>query len=137
MENDAIREVLLADDWEQVTGADLAEGDYVAWRDDFGSWHEGPVIQSLDSKSRWWQEGQGSIKDADVLLRAPKEFAHLDRRFDKDGQVHVNISWEPRHPVYVNARLITPDLLMMDGARYCSLRSKQVDVDTLTKEKPA
>lgn len=137
MESDAIRELLLADGWEQVTGAELSEGDYVAWCDDFGGWREGLVVPPLDSKSRWWHEGHGSIKDSDVLLRSPRTFKHSDVRFDKDGQAHMNVSWKPRHPVYVNTQLITPDLWMKDGQGYSSLWSKRVDVDTLTKEKPA
>ncbi len=137
MGSDAIRELLLADGWEQVTGADLAEGDYVAWRDDFDSWHEGRVIPSLDSKNRWWQEGHGSIKDSDVLLRRPEEFAHLEVRFDGAGEEYVNVHKDPRQPVFVKKSLITSALLVNDGAVYGSLRTQKVDADTLTKEKPA
>lgn len=137
MESDAIKELLLADGWEQVTGADLSEGDHVAWRDGSRNWRQGNVAPAACSEKLWWVEWHGYIDDPDVLLRSPRTFKHSDVRFDEDGHKHMNVSWEPRNPVYVKAELVTPDLLMKDGVGYCSLRSKQVDVDTLTKEKPA
>lgn len=135
MKTNKIEQLLLADDWEHVTGADLREGDYIAWCDDFGGWHEGSVIPSLDSKNLWWQEGHGSIKNTDVLLRAPREFPHLDRRFDKDGVEYVNVSQSPRNPVYVQASMIDQHLLRLEDA-YVSLGERAVSTKNLTKEKP-
>ncbi|MBF0808844.1 hypothetical protein E4U03_09550 [Rothia nasimurium] len=135
MNDSTIERLLLADGWERVTGADLREGDYVAWCDDFDSWHEGLVIPSLDSKNPWWQEGHGGIKAFDVLLRRPAEFPHLDRRFDKDGVEYVNVSQSPRKPAYVQASMIDQHLLRLEDA-YVSLGERAVSTKNLTKEKP-
>lgn len=139
METSKIRELLLADGWKEVKASDLKEGDYVAFFDDFMVWHEGTVIPSLDSRNPWWLEENGSIKERDVLLRAPEEWPHLDRRFNADGEEFINISNDPRKPKYVSVSRITSDLLVMDksamgGVSY--LAHQVADYRNLTKGKP-
>lgn len=139
MKNSKIRELLIADGWEEVIGLNLEEGDYVAFFDEFGSVSEGRVTPSCDSKNPWWQDGRGSIKYDDILLRAPEEWPHLDRRFNANGEEFINVSDKPRKPKYVSASIITPNLLVEDasvvgGASF--LASQAVDHRALTKEKP-
>lgn len=138
MENSKIRELLLADGWEEVTGDNVEEGDYVAVLDEIGRWHEGYVGATFTSGDCRWLGETAVIREEDSALRAPKDWPHLDRRFNKSGKEFINISQNPRDPKYIETTEIDYQKLYKETifGPPCPVDKLAVDPKRLTKEKP-
>ena len=136
-----LADTLCKDGWELTPCNKLKPGDYVAVISGYPEESEGQV-------SHWIENDNGTISifygesgmevlpiDTGALWVAPKEYEHLEVRWAPNGTKFINISTDPRKPLFCLASLIEIGLiskLYNQAEILCSCK----DPETLLKEKP-
>ena len=136
-----LEDTLRKDGWELTYCHRLKLGDYVAVMDGSPVESEGQVsrIVENDDESNTVFYGECGVTRLPAytgkLWVAPKDYEHLEVRWDTDGTKYINISTDPRLPLFCLASLIEIGLiskLYNQAEILCSCK----DPETLLKEKP-
>lgn len=136
-----LEDTLRKDGWELTYGHRLKPGDYVAVMDGYPVESEGQIsrIVENDDESTSVFYGECGIRTLPAytgkLWVAPKEYEHLETRWDTNGTKYINISTNPRKPLFCLASLIEIGLISAPRSQVKILDSCK-DPETLLKEKP-
>lgn len=132
---------LRKDGWELTHCRKVETGDYVAVIRGYSGEREGVITDVVDiengSISVFYGESGVAILPADTgaLWVAPKEYEHLETRWDTDGTKYINISTKTRKPLFCLASLLEIGLISAPRNQVEILDSCK-DPEALLKEKP-
>lgn len=136
-----LEDTLRKDGWELTCGDELKPGDYVAVIIGYPGESEGQIslIVENDNGTLSVFYGECGITRLPAytgkIWVAPKEYEHLEVRWDTDGTKYINISTDPRKPLFCLASLIELGLISAPRSQVKILDSRK-DPETLLKEKP-
>lgn len=136
-----LEDTLRKDGWKLTYCHRLKPGDYVAVMTGSPVESEGQISRVVEnddeSISVFYGESGVAILPADTgaLWVAPKEYEHLETRWDTDGARYINISTDPRRPTFCLASYITFKHVFDPDSLDAALRSCKTP-ETLLKEKP-
>lgn len=112
-----VEDALLKDGWEITPCHQLKPGDYVTVMTGSPIESEGTVSQIIENDNGTISifYGERGVKmlpsDTGQLWRAPKEYEHLEVRWGTGGTKYINISTDPRKPLFCLASLIEIGLI--------------------------
>ena len=136
-----LADALRKDGWELTHCRKVKTGDYVAVIRGYSGEREGVITDVVGiengSISVFYGESGLAILPADTgaLWCAPKEYEHLETRWAPNGAKFINISTNPRTPLFCLASLIEIGLISTPNNQVEILDSCK-DPETLLKEKP-
>ena len=136
-----LADTLRKDGWKLTPCDKLKPGDYVAAINGYSGEREGKITDVSDNKNGTFTVYYGELgrevlpPKIDALWVAPKEYEHLEVRWGADGNKFINISTDPRKPLFCLASLIEIGLISAPDNQVEILDSCK-DPETLLKEKP-
>lgn len=136
-----LEETLRKDGWKLTYCHRLKPGDYVAVISGYPGESEGQInrIVENDNDTISVLYGKCGITRLPAytgkLWVAPKDYEHLEVRWDTDGTRYINISKDPREPIFCLASYITLKHVFNPDNRGAAFSSCK-DPETLLKEKP-
>lgn len=136
-----LADTLRKDGWELTHCRKVKPGDYVAVIRGCSGERDGVITDVVDNEngsiSVFYGERGVEILPASTgaLWVAPKEYEHLEVRWDTDGTKYINISADNRIPIFCLATQMTPKHIFASCNRDEILGSCKVP-ESLLKEKP-
>lgn len=136
-----LEDTLRKDGWKLTYCHRLKLGDYVAVMTGSPVESEGQIsrIVENDDESISVFYGECGVKRlppyTGKLWVAPKEYEHLETRWDRNGTKYINISTNPRLPLFCLGSYITVKHVFNPDNRNVALNSYK-DPESLLKEKP-
>ena len=136
-----LEDTLRKDGWELTPCNKLKPGDYIAVITVEFSINEGLISRIAEYDNIHISVFYGDnefevfrIKSDDVWV-ARKDYEHLEVRWDTDGAKYINISADPRKPLFCLAQLIKVGLIFAPDNQ-TEIMDSCKDPETLLKEKP-
>ena len=136
-----LEETLRKDGWTLTPCGKLKPGDYIAVITVGGYIDEGLISRTIERDSGYISVFYGDYgfevfrTSCDDVWVAPKEYEHLEVRWDTDGAKYINISADPRKPLFCLAQLIKVGLIFAPDNQ-TEIMDSCKDPETLLKEKP-
>lgn len=136
-----LADTLRKDGWELKYSHQLKPGDYVAVMTGSPVESEGQIsrIVENDDESTTVFYGECGVKRLPAytgkLWVAPKKYEHLETRWNENGAKYINISTDPRKPLFCLGSYITVKHVFNPDNRNVALNSYK-DPESLLKEKP-
>lgn len=136
-----LADTLRKDGWKFTPCKDLRPGDYVAAINGHCRDSEGEITDVVDNKNGTFAVYYGGLglevlpAKTGALWVAPKKYEHLESRWDTDGTRYINISTDPREPIFCLASYITFKHVFNPDNRDAAFSSCK-NPETLLKEKP-